>query len=50
MQYILQPYNYDLSDPGSIPNLFLQSLELVGTVMLISIITSHSNRVTGSSL
>jgi osmoprotectant transport system permease protein len=38
MQYLLQPYNYDLSDPGSIPNLFLQSLELVGTVMLISII------------
>ena len=38
MQYILQPYNYDLSDPGSIPNLFLQSLELVGTAMIISII------------
>ena len=38
MQYILQPYNYDLSDPGSIPNLFLQTLELVSTVMLISII------------
>ncbi len=38
MQYLLQPYNYDLSDPGSIPNLFLQTLELVGTVMLISII------------
>jgi len=38
MQYLLQPYNYDLSDPGSIPNLFLQSLELVGTVMFISII------------
>ncbi|HYT35862.1 MAG TPA: ABC transporter permease, partial [Ktedonobacteraceae bacterium] len=32
------PYNYNLSDPGSIPNLFLQTLELVGTVMLISII------------
>ena len=38
MQYILQPYNYDLSDPGSIPNLFLQTLELVGIVMFISII------------
>ena len=38
MQYILQPYNYDLSDPGSIPNLFLQSLALVGTAMFISII------------
>jgi osmoprotectant transport system permease protein len=38
MQYLLQPSNYDLSDPGSIPNLFLQSLELIVTVMLISII------------
>src|SRR5215469_13988948 len=38
MHYLLQPYNYDLSDPGSIPNLFLQSLELVLTVMVISII------------
>jgi len=38
MHYLLQPYNYNLSDPGSIPNLFLQTLELVGTVMLISII------------
>lgn len=38
MQYILQPSNYDLSDTGSIPNLFLQTLELVGIVMFISII------------
>jgi osmoprotectant transport system permease protein len=38
MQYLLQPYNYDLSDPNSIPNLFLQSLELVGITMFISII------------
>jgi osmoprotectant transport system permease protein len=38
MQYLLQPYNYDLSDPSSIPNLFLQSLELVGIAMFISII------------
>ena len=38
MHYILQPYNYDLSDPNSIPNLFLQTLELVGITMLISII------------
>jgi osmoprotectant transport system permease protein len=38
MQYLLQPYNYDLSDPNSIPNLFLQSLELVGIAMFISII------------
>ncbi len=38
MQYIFQPYNYDLSDPGSIPNLFIQSLLLVGITMLISLI------------
>lgn len=38
MQYLLSPYNYDLSDPGSIPNLFLQHLQLVGLTMLISLI------------
>ena len=38
MHYILQPYNYNLSDPESIPNLFLKHLTLVGIVMLISII------------
>jgi osmoprotectant transport system permease protein len=38
MQYLLQPYNYDLSDPNSIPNLFLQTLELVAIAMVISII------------
>ncbi len=38
MHYIFQPYNYDLSDPGSIPNLFLQHLFLVGITMLISLI------------
>jgi osmoprotectant transport system permease protein len=38
MHYILQSYNYDLSDPNSIPNLFLQHLYLVGISMLISII------------
>jgi osmoprotectant transport system permease protein len=38
MRYIFQPYNYDLSDPGSIPNLFLQHLFLVGVTMLISLI------------
>src|SRR6266446_9792448 len=38
MRYIFQPYNYDLSDPGSIPNLFLQHLYLVGVTMLISLI------------
>ncbi|SRR5258706_4085867 len=38
MHYIFQPYNYDLSDPNSIPNLFLQHLYLVGITMLISLI------------
>jgi len=38
MQYLFQSYNYDLSDPGSIPNLFIQSLVLVGITMFISII------------
>lgn len=37
MQYLLSPYNYDLTDPGSIPNLFLQHLWLVGITMLISL-------------
>jgi len=40
MHYLLSPYSYDLSDPGSIPNLLLQHLSLVGTVMLISLITA----------
>ena len=38
MHYLLQPYNYNLSDPESIPNLFLKHLTLVGIVMLISLI------------
>lgn len=38
MKFILQPANYDLSDPESIPNLFLAHLQLVGIVMLISLI------------
>jgi len=38
MHYLLSSYNYDLTDPGSIPNLFLQHLYLVGITMLISII------------
>ena len=38
MHYIFQGYNYSLSDPESIPNLFLKHLSLVGVVMLISII------------
>ena len=38
MHYILQSYNYNLSDPESIPNLFLKHLSLVGITMLISIL------------
>ncbi len=38
MHYLLSGYNYDLTDPESIPNLFLQHLNLVGITMLISII------------
>ncbi|HCI78440.1 MAG TPA: glycine/betaine ABC transporter [Ktedonobacter sp.] len=37
MHYILQPYNYDLSDSSSIPNLFVAHLTLVLITMLISI-------------
>ncbi len=37
MHYLLQPYNYNLSDPQSIPNLFLKHLTLVLIIMLISI-------------
>lgn len=37
MHYILQPYNYNLSDPESIPNLFLKHLAFVGIILLISI-------------
>ena len=38
MHYLLSPYNYDLTDPESIPNLFVQHLYLVGITMLISLI------------
>ncbi len=38
MHFIFQPYNYDLSDPNSIPNLFLAHLYLVGITMLISLV------------
>ena len=38
MHYILQPYNYNLTDPESIPNLFLKHLSFVGITMLISLI------------
>lgn len=37
MQYLLSPYNYDLTDPESIPNLLLQHLWLIGITMLISL-------------
>jgi osmoprotectant transport system permease protein len=37
MHYILQPYNYNLTDPESIPNLFLKHVTLVLIIMLISI-------------
>ena len=38
MRYLLSPYNYDLTDPESIPNLLIQHLYLVGIAMLISLI------------
>ena len=37
MSYLLNPANYDLSDPSSIPNLFIQHLTIVGISMLISV-------------
>lgn len=38
MHYLLSPYNYDFSDPESIPNLIWQHAFLVGVSMLISLI------------
>jgi osmoprotectant transport system permease protein len=38
MHYILQPYNYNMSDQESIPNLFLKHLSFVVIIMLISLI------------
>jgi len=38
MHYLLLSYNYNLTDPQSIPNLFLKHLTLVLIIMLISII------------
>lgn len=38
MSYLLDPFNYDLSDPGSIPNLLLKHMTIVGISMLISLI------------
>lgn len=38
MKYLLSGYNYDLTDPGSIPNLLLQHIYLVGLAMIISLV------------
>ena|SRR5258708_7742882 len=38
MNYLINPLNYNLTDPGSIPNLLIQHLTIVGLSMLISII------------
>ncbi len=38
MSYLLDPFNYDLSDPGSIPNLMLKHMFIVGISMLISLV------------
>ena len=38
MHYLTDPFNYDLTDPGSIPNLLLQHLKIVGISMLLSLI------------
>lgn len=38
MHYIFQSYNWNLSDPESIPSLLLNHLALVGIVMLISLV------------
>ena len=38
MSYLLDPNNYNFSDPESIPNLLIQHLTIVGISMLISII------------
>ncbi len=38
MHYLFSSYNYNLSDPDSIPNLFLQHFYLIGLTMLISIV------------
>ena len=38
MNYLLDPLNYDPTDPGSIQNLLFQHLTIVGISMLISIV------------
>jgi len=38
MSYLLDPFNYDMTDPSSIPNLLLQHMTIVGISMFISIV------------
>jgi osmoprotectant transport system permease protein len=38
MRYLFSAFNYNLADPNSIPNLFLQHLRIVGIAMVISIL------------
>ncbi len=38
MNYLTNPNSYNLSDPSSIPNLFLQHMNIVGIAMIISIL------------
>ncbi|HZS79011.1 MAG TPA: ABC transporter permease [Ktedonobacteraceae bacterium] len=38
MSYLFDPGNYDMTDPNSIPNLFIQHMTIVGITMLISLI------------
>jgi osmoprotectant transport system permease protein len=38
MHFLFSAYNYNLSDPSSIPNLFFQHLYIVGFAMLVSIV------------
>jgi osmoprotectant transport system permease protein len=37
MSYLLDPFNWDLSDPGSIPNLFLAHLYITGVSLGIAL-------------
>jgi osmoprotectant transport system permease protein len=38
MRYLLDPHSYDLTDSGSLPNLLVQHLAIVGISMAISVI------------
>lgn len=38
MRYLFSPFNYNLSDPNSIPHLTMQHLYIVGVAMLVSIV------------